>query len=203
MEDSIDNENGELLKSIKRAGRPSPIHDLMNTKSGKEQYSKLLLMLSNRCSLKAAAMTIGIRPDTLTRWLRKGKEEEEGVYRLFYDGCVSAISHAVVDAEIELNQSDPKFYLTRGPGKTIVGDIYNIAAKGELDYGLDGSIAPAGNNPTAINNNEQLNEQQQCAIEEAEKENDIADDLTVEALKAMSDAGIDMSDVIQDKINDA
>lgn len=47
------------------------------------------------CYVETAAAYCGISKDTFYRWLRKGNEEEEGIYRDFVD----AVEKAIADAE--------------------------------------------------------------------------------------------------------
>ena len=200
MGEAVGENDGEVLASIDRGGRPSSIDKLFNTTAGKEQFQKLLVMLASRSSLKAAALCIGITPDTLTRWIQKGKANGDSVYGKFYRECVSAISHAVVDAEMDINQQKPEFYLTRGPGKLIVGDIYNVDASGELEYGLDGTVSPAGQSTTSISSNNSIadEQQQQNAIEH--EANQIDDALALDAMQSMADLGIDVGDAINKQL---
>ena len=178
-------------------GRPSKLEYLLRTNQGKEQFEKLLMCLSSRASLRASALMIGVKPDTLTSWIKRGKQEPDSIYGEFWGRVCVAMATAVVEAEIEINQQEPKFYLQNGPGKFIVNDSYNIKGQGQFDYGADGSIAIDGKSETGLLTNESTN-QQQPTIEHSE--NSIDDDLADEALKQMIELGINPVDMSRQTI---
>jgi len=199
MDDNEEELQGKINKTIRKACRPAMIDRLFETNEGKEEFERLLMLLSSRASLRAGALSIGISPATLTGWIRRGKKEPESYYGTFLQRVSVAISIAVVDAEIEIGQQDPKFYLQYGAGKIVVNDLYNLKANGEIDYGLDGSIAPTGQNPAAIDSQVDPIDSQTDAIETNNV--DIDDVLAIEAIESMRNIGVEILPAIDSDDN--
>jgi hypothetical protein len=63
-----------------------------------------------------AAKAHGIGPTTWWEWRKKGKEGK-APYKDFERKISIAESMARVTAEVEVKKTDPKFWLTRGPGR--------------------------------------------------------------------------------------
>lgn len=180
------------IRKIRR-GRVSHLEKLLSTNQGIERYNEMIMAIENRCTIKAAAMMIGIYPNTLSNWLVRGKQEMEGMYRDLYDAVLSAVGNATALAELELMQTNPKFYLTRGMGRALLGDFYNHEPDNvTTHYTLDGSVTLDAH-PLAVNHNEDTTP----TAEAIEQRNNQADEqLMIEALAAMRDAGIDLNEKV-------
>ena len=83
------NEVGQEGKR-RRSLRVNRIEWLFETREGKDAYSSMLLAIESRVSCVAAAGMIGVHPSTLTKWIARGKVEEEGYYRELFDGVYFA-----------------------------------------------------------------------------------------------------------------
>ena len=95
-----------------KRGRTSKLQNLPA-----EVYDRMLQLIKLGATDRAAAASIGVRPETFYVWLRKGKQAKSGKYRVFYDDVMQARAHAQVTAEVEVKQKNPEFWLTRGPAK--------------------------------------------------------------------------------------
>jgi hypothetical protein len=172
------------------SGRVSKLERLLETEQGKNDYREMLLAIESRASLVAASGMIGIHPNTLTKWIAKGKEDSEGIYKQFYDDVILAISKAVTSAEIEVNIQSPKFYLQRGFARVLLGDVYNIDSLPlEATYNLDGTVGDGDDlqrNQTMHPSIETNNEMQPKAI----------DEMTINALIELRNNGIDLNSLV-------
>jgi hypothetical protein len=166
---------------------------MLQSDGGRQAYNEMLLALANRASLVAAAARIGVHPNTVSNWIARGKREPDSVYGEFYRGVVHAIGQATAESEIQVNQQDPKFYLTRGTAKVLIGDAYNhINPNANTDYGLDGSITVGVANDQSVER-----EPTQIAIESDDNSTDdqIENTLLLQALTAMRQSGIDLNEL--------
>jgi transposase-like protein len=184
----------ELKFSVKR--RLGKIEFLMNTEEGKPIFNKLLLALSMGASITSSAGMLGISPQTLTRWIRRGKVEEEGLYADFYEGVFQAISKATAEAEIEVAQTKPQFYLTNGAARVIVGDYYNVKSEeGSNNYNLDGTISPGVVDDLAIRSNEN----QKIESDDTSDAESISQQNMIEALKHLRSMGVDLNQLVDER----
>ena len=95
-----------------KRGRTSKLQNLPA-----EVYDRMLQLIKLGATDRAAAASIGVRPETFYVWLRKGKQAKSGKYRVFYDDVMQARAHAQVTAELEVKRKNPEFWLARGPAK--------------------------------------------------------------------------------------
>ena len=190
------------FKSGIRQRRRGKLDELMDSDEGNRAIDEMIMFIASRASVRSAAARIGVNPNTLTKWISRGKQEEGGVYRELYDRVVIALGQATAEAEVELNQMQPKTYLTKGPGRILLGDFYNTELP-TAEYNVDGTIALAtsGHNPTGLIEHEPDSEHiatsEQKSIER-QTEND--NQLTLEALASMREAGIDINSVIDNLV---
>lgn len=98
----------------------------------------------------------------------------------------------------------PETYLTKGPGRILLGDFYNTELP-QAEYNVDGtvSIATSAQNPTGLIESDEddapINTSEQMSIER-QKEQD--NQLTLEALQSLRDSGIDLNDLIDDLVSE-
>ena len=180
------------FKSGIRQRRRGKLDELMDSEAGRRAIDEMILFIASRASVRSSAARIGVNPNTLTKWISRGKQESEGVYRELYDRVVVALGQPTAQAEVELNQMKPEFYLTKGPGRVLLGDIYNTELPG-AEYNIDGTVGLSTNdqNPTGITEHETTSEQKITSEQDRADEHDNA--LILEALKAYRDAGIDIN----------
>ena len=176
------------------------LKDLYCTREGADKLQDILLALTNRCSLTSIAAAIGIHPNTLSVWIRKGKDDmrkwkegdEKSYHLMFIEDVMKSTGVAVSNAEAIVHEQDPKFYLQKGWARTLINDVYNI--EGLHNYNMDGTVSPLDDDSASI----RINEGQQKAIEVSreEKEDSQNKALSLDALATMRENGIDVNDVI-------
>lgn len=70
-------------------------------------------MLRTGASLSTIEAKIGLGSGTLSRWLRKGRDQKHGVYKDFYNHFRSSIADAKHLAEAKLLERSPERWLER------------------------------------------------------------------------------------------
>ena len=113
------------FKATIKKRRTGLLERMMQSDEGNRAIDEMIMFIASRASVRSAAARIGVNPNTLTKWISRGKQESEGVYRELYDRVVVALGQATAEAEVELNQMKPETYLTKGPGRILLGDFYN------------------------------------------------------------------------------
>ena len=190
------------FKSDIRQRRRGKLDELMDSEAGRLAIDEMIMFIASRASVRSAAARIGVNPNTLSKWLSRGKTDSEGVYRELWDRVVVALGQATAEAEVELNQMQPKTYLTKGPGRILLGDFYNTELP-TAEYNVDGTVtlATSEHNPTGLierePDSEHIATSEQKSIER-QTEND--NQLTLEALASMREAGIDINSVIDNLV---
>lgn len=90
-----------------------------------DTYKKILMFIEQGCYDYVAAEAMGITADTWYKWLRIGEEQyrdgRRSYYARFFVDVRTAQSRSRLLAEIEVKREDPRFWLTRGPGKSRPG----------------------------------------------------------------------------------
>jgi hypothetical protein len=77
--------------------------------------------------LHVAAAAIGVAPDTISRWLKKGENARNGSdYSRFRRYVLSAVAEASLVAEAQVKQSKPETWLRCGP-RRLLGDEWREA----------------------------------------------------------------------------
>lgn len=99
-------------------GRRSKLLRIMRERA---TYDALLTQLRVGASLSSVAAAVRVTPDTLGRWLERGKLTTHGHYRRFYLDAMEAIGLASVATEAEVRRSNPEFWLRYGP-RRYLGD---------------------------------------------------------------------------------
>lgn len=199
----LTSEQLQFKATIKRR-RTGLLERMMQSDEGNRAIDEMIMFIASRASVRSAAARIGVNPNTLTKWLSRGKTDSEGVYRELWDRVVIALGQATAEAEVELNQMKPETYLTKGPGRILLGDFYNTELP-TAEYNVDGtiSLATSEHNPTGLIEHEPDSEHiatsEQVSIErQAEQDNQ----LTLEALASMREAGIDINSVIDNLVSE-
>jgi hypothetical protein len=101
------------------------------TKLTPERHTDIVELIKHGAFEWVAAEACGIHRDTFTRWMMRGERAASGphledsdpdlIYLRFFEAVQAAAAYARVTAEIEVRAQDPKWWLTRGPGKTKPG----------------------------------------------------------------------------------
>lgn len=110
--------SNRLIESSKRAGRPSELEALM---AEPQRYKEFIAYVEIGVTYVAAAASIGISPETLAGWLRKGRENDDSIYSKFLADIRQAVGKASIVVEGEIRADDPKFWLRNGP-RRLLGD---------------------------------------------------------------------------------
>lgn len=100
-------------------GRKSKLSYLLSEQP--ELYQRMLEMIRAGSFIKTAALAIGVAPETLSRWLARGKVEERSIYAQFRQQVCQAVALATVDVEARVRDTNPVFWLKCGPRK-LLGD---------------------------------------------------------------------------------
>jgi len=102
--------------------RRGPKDRLKQIMAEPEAYDRIMELIRLGAYAYIVAEAAGINSSTWNAWLAKGAESEPGtIHRKFHDDVMRAQSRARMLAELEVKRSDPKFWLTRGPGKARLG----------------------------------------------------------------------------------
>lgn len=80
-------------------------------------YHRMLELVRLGAYDHVASAALGITPSTFARWMKEGGDGKDALSRKFYLDVMEARNQARALAEIEVKKTDPKFWLTRGPGK--------------------------------------------------------------------------------------
>ena len=197
----LTNEQLQFKATIKRR-RTGLLERMMQSDEGNRAIDEMIMFIASRASVRSAAARIGVNPNTLSKWLSKGKTDDDGPYRELWDRVVIALGQATAEAEVELNQMKPETYLTKGPGRILLGDFYNTELP-TAEYNVDGTISltTSEQNPTGLIEHEPDSEHiatsEQVSVErQVEQDNQ----LTLEALASMREAGIDINTVIDNLV---
>ena len=206
----LHDEQIQFNKNITR--RRSKLDMLMASEQGRAAIDSMIHFVASRASVRSAAARIGVNPNTLSKWIMRGKQEDEGVYRELYDRIVVALGHAVAEAEVEQNNMKPEFYLRHGPARMLLGDVYNVQVP-EGEYNLDGSVSltTSGQSPTGITEATTQDEitngctdriTNSCNDDGLTNERTQQQDntMTLEALAALRESGVDVNLLIDDLI---
>ena len=173
------------------------LDELFDTEEGKKRYGQIMMGVASRASLVSCAAVAGISPTTLSKWVRRGKSDlaagENSRYCRFFQDVMKHAASATVEAEIELNQQDPKTYLTRGFGRFVVNDLYNYEGDGKVNYNADGTISEGNDFDKSLRVEEN---DQRLKIEEDRREKSQDEQMGLEALSQMRESGIDVNEVI-------
>jgi hypothetical protein len=178
----------------KRKGKLSQLMELDDWDTILANY---LLAIAFGSSIVSASAQLGVSPSTLNRWLNRGRNEQQGEYRELWDRTQIAIGQAVSNAEQKLYETDPKWYLTRGPGRLLVGDIYNVESGGEASYGIDGTVGDDGS-VVKIGSDNEDNVQ---AIDIPNATDDNRDETVAAALIGLEESGINIETLLKHYIN--
>ena len=68
------------FKSDIRQRRRGKLDELMDSEGGRRAIDEMILFIASRASVRSSAARIGVNPNTLTKWISRGKQESEGVY---------------------------------------------------------------------------------------------------------------------------
>lgn len=94
-----------------------------------ERYQRMLEYIRAGSYLHVAAQAVGVAPETLSRWLSRGRSARSGTsYYQFRQDVTQAIAEASVVAEVAVHQSRPETWLRCGPRKLLGPEWQDSAA---------------------------------------------------------------------------
>ena len=138
--------------SKSKGGRRSKLAALLEDQQDK--YNQALQYLRLGATLTAVAGYLGVSPDTMSRWISRGRESSKGKYHRFWRDITAAVSHASVMVEIEVKVNHPLQWLKNGP-RRLLGDEWRdepgstIDVQGQIDHVQFDGLAPASSNTLA------------------------------------------------------
>jgi hypothetical protein len=121
------------------AGRKSAIASL-----DRQSYERMLQYIRLGAFCHVAAQSLGVSNQTFWKWMRKGEFHRKGPYRRFYLDVCHAQAEARMLAEVEVRKMDPRFWLSKGPGKTKPGDPGWTDEIHQIQGGMQGMEGPGG-----------------------------------------------------------
>jgi hypothetical protein len=116
----------------------------------RESYTKYLtLVRAGATPATALATACRVRPKRWYDWFNQGHKDSDAgkrsAYRAFYDDSVHAMCEARTAAEIQVRQTDPLKYLTRGAGKRIWHpDHPEDSWKDDIELSIQAAVNHAG-----------------------------------------------------------
>jgi hypothetical protein len=175
----------------------SKINWLFETEEGKEKLAEFLLYISSGATPSCACLVIDIHPTTFKNWIVRGYDEPDGYYGSFRTKVLSAIAEARTSAEIVVKETDPKWWLTRGPGK-ILGDHYNetiTKLPPNVSHNIDGTISDKPNK-TSVHIESSNNDAQLIEDKQTDRQDKINQTVMLEALKELRKSGVDLNSLV-------
>ena len=107
-----------------------------------DAYKSIIMMIEKGCYPNVVAEAHGIIATTFQRWLQNGykdlQEEKDTLYSRFTSDIRRALAKARMDVECRVKDKDMKFWLSRGPGRTLSPDwreeAQTIKHEGKIDH---------------------------------------------------------------------
>lgn len=167
---------GQLVDGQPLRKRRVGIHQLMElAQANPEMMENYLQALRAGASYQSAAGYLKVHPETISRWMDRGRAAKSGPYRIFYKKSLQALQEAGVVAEATIKAKDPMAWMTRGPGRHVNPDwSTNDATKVELE--VSGGLTHKG----------------RLQVDNVD---------IIAALKELKDAGVSLDNLTQDSIN--
>ena len=107
-----------------------------------ERWETFIAALRSGASFRAAAGILGVQPETISRWLERGRGARQGAYRRFYRAVMKALQEATAIAEIKVLERNPENWLRNGPGKVVSPEWREDGKKVEVE--VTGGIETSG-----------------------------------------------------------
>jgi hypothetical protein len=93
-------------------------------------------------SWNSAAAFLRVKPDTIQRWMARGKAAKSGPYAKFYRQTMQALQESTIVAEAKVKERNPELWLRNGPGR-LVNEQWRDDGK-QVDINLDGQLNQSG-----------------------------------------------------------
>lgn len=123
-------EDSPIVTLAPKRKRRSPVFYSLAvlTEQFPDQYEQLIQNLAMGATLTASACAIGLNPDTLSKWIKRGTEQKRGVYADFWNRVRQAVGIASVIAEATIHKRDPMAWLRIGPRRILSNEWSDNAA---------------------------------------------------------------------------
>ncbi len=111
-----------------RGGRPTKLNDELRT--------KICTLIKGGALPKDAPAMCGIGETTYYKWMQWGNRKEERFreFREFRKAVLLAVGEAKSKAAIRVYRDDPKWWLSRGPGKRDWSEKTEVCITGDEDH---------------------------------------------------------------------
>ncbi len=90
----------------------------------------------------SAAAFLRVKPDTIQRWMLRGKTAKSGPYAKFYRQTMQALQESTIVAEAKVKERNPELWLRNGPGR-LVNEQWRDDGK-QVDINLEGQLNQSG-----------------------------------------------------------
>ena len=127
-------------KPRKRRTGLTMLNDLLG--ANPKAMSDFLDAIRAGASWNAAAAFLNVKPDTVQRWMARGKSSKTGPYAKFYRQTMQALQESCIVAEAKVKEKNPELWLRNGPGR-LVNDQWRDDGK-EADINFEGSLVQNG-----------------------------------------------------------
>jgi hypothetical protein len=148
IRDAVDAERDAREEKIRSGGitiAPSNVSKLERLmEHTPHDYLKIIKYIEAGAFPYIAAEALGVTKRTFDTWMRRGSTQKKGVYTRFYQDVMRASARSRMVAELQVKKDDPRFWLTKGPGKS-QGNRQGWTEQTEVTHTHQG-----GENPIAI-----------------------------------------------------
>lgn len=124
----------DLPEVDNRNGRPSVLVEIVTLVP--ELYTDFIMLIRSGAYIHVAAEAIGISETTFRNWINQGGKDMQAEKDTFYSRLVYDVRRAIAqcraDKERKIAETDPKTWLTKGPGK-IFGDQWGKKEQVQLE----------------------------------------------------------------------
>lgn len=127
-------------KPRKRRTGLALLNDLLS--ANPKAMSDFLDAMRAGASWQAAAAFLHVKPDTVQRWMARGKASKSGPYAKFYRQTMQALQESTIVAEAKVKEKNPELWLRNGPGR-LVNDQWRDDGK-QVDVSFEGSLVQNG-----------------------------------------------------------
>lgn len=127
-------------KPIKRRTGLALLNDLLA--ANPKAMADFLDAIRAGASWNAAAAFLNVKPDTIQRWMVRGKSSKSGPYAKFYRQTMQALQESTIIAEAKVKERNPELWLRNGPGRW-VNDQWREDGK-QVDVNFEGSLVQGG-----------------------------------------------------------
>lgn len=168
------------------------LNDLLN--ANPKAMADFLDAIRAGASWQAAAAFLHVKPDTVQRWMARGKASKTGPYAKFYKQTLQALQESCIVAEAKVKERNPELWLRNGPGR-LVNDQWRDDGK-QVDVNFEGSMVQNGR--IQVEHVDVV-----AALKEIQAAGVPLDHLTLQATDMPDEVSDDEDDLDDDQVNTA